>query len=1011
MASVAPGRQPFEVEDLRARPRGVESVDAHSLARELTQSISGEVRFSAGSRALYANDASAYRQVPLGVVVPRTADDVVATVALCREFEAPVFARGAGTGLAGQTVNEAVLIDFSKYMRELVEIDYESMRARVQPGLVLDRLRDKAEEQNLTFGPDPATHSRCTLGGMIGNNSCGVHSIIAGVTADNVESLDVLLYDGTRLTVGRGDDAIRGAGADQLIAQLRALADRWGDRVREGFPQIPRRISGYNLDRLLPERGFDVAAALVGTECTCCFVLEAELKLIPSPQHRSLVLLGYDAPWTAADHVPEVMEFDPIGLETFDQRLVDNELRKGFERHPELLPGGDAWLLCEFGGDTKEEADAKAERMVSAFKKKKNKDYLDLKLYEDEDEVKQVWEIREGGVGHSKVPGVHPGWPSWEDAAVAPERCGDYLRDFDKLVKQHDLEVSCYFGHVGHGCLHTRLNWDFSTRDGIRRYRAFMEDAAGLVASYGGSLSGEHGDGQARAELLDRMFGPELVGAFREFKAIWDPDGHMNPGKVSDPYPLDTNLRMAPPYGPAHVDTYFSFVGDDGSFAAAAERCFGVGACRDQEGVMCPSYHATWEEKHSTRGRARLLHEMMRGETIDDVWRNEEVREALDLCLACKGCKNECPVRVDMATYKAEFLAHYYEGRLRPRQAYALGLIMFWSRVASKFPQVANHLAGNPLGKRLAGIAPERTPPRFADEPFASWFARRGGTRVKDGRRILLWPDTFTNYFEPDVAKAAVEVLEAAGCSIELPNGNVCCGRPLYDFGMLKLARKQLEQIIERLRPEIRAGVEVVGLEPSCVDVFRDELVNMLPDDEDAKRLSKQTYSFVEFLTDRLDWQPPKLDARAVVQGHCHHRAAEKTMKHDRELLDRLGLDYEILDTGCCGMAGSFGYHAGEHYDVSVKVAEHSLLPKLRETSQDVLVVADGFSCRGQIEQLDGREALHVAQVVQRALREAGRSGPEAAEPSPSQSRKLWSATAGLGVVAAAGFIGWRRRR
>jgi FAD/FMN-containing dehydrogenase/Fe-S oxidoreductase len=1002
MAATARGARPYRVEGLRAHPLGLDAIDRRTLARELGQAVSGEVRFSDGSRALYANDASSYRQVPLGVVVPRSVDDVVATVALCREFEAPVFARGAGTGLAGQTVNEAVLIDFSKYLRELVEIDHEAMRARVQPGLVLDRLRERAEEHQQTFGPDPATHSRCTLGGMLGNNSCGVHSILAGVTADNVESLDVLLYDGTRLTVGRGDDAIRGPRAEELTARLRSLADRWGDRVRAGFPKIPRRISGYNLDRLLPEHGFDVAAALVGTESTCCLVLGAELKLIPSPQHRSLVLLGYDAPWSAADHVPEVMGFDPIGLETFDQRLVDNELRKGFKRHPELLPGGEAWLLCEFGGDTKEEADARAERMVSAFRKKKDKDYLDLKLYEDEDEVQQVWEIREGGVGHSKVPGAHPGWPSWEDAAVAPERCGEYLREFDALVRDHGLTVSTYFGHVGHGCLHTRLDWNFATRDGIRRYRRFMEDAAALVASYGGSLSGEHGDGQARAELLDRMFGPELVEAFREFKAIWDPDQRLNPGKVSDPYPLDTNLRMAPPYRSRPVETYFSFHDDGGSFAAAAERCFGVGACRDQEGVMCPSYHATFEEKHSTRGRARLLFELMREDVLRDGWRSDEVRDALDLCLACKGCKNECPVRVDMATYKAEFLAHYYEGRLRPRQAYALGLIMVWARLASKAPRLANLVAGNPLGKRLAGIAPQRTPPRFADEPFASWFERRGGTLVEGGRRVILWPDTFTNYFEPDVARAAVEVLEAAGCSVELPHGHLCCGRPLYDFGMLKLARRHLEQILDTLRAEIRAGVEIVGLEPSCVAVFRDELLNMLPHDEDAKRLSQQSFSFVEFLTDRLDWRPPGLDARVVVQGHCHHRAAEKDMAHDRELLDRLGVDYEILDTGCCGMAGSFGYHAGEHYDVSVAVAEHGLLPKLEDVPESTLVVADGFSCRGQIQQLAGREPLHVAQVAQRALRESGRTGPEKTAPAPRRSRAPLALAAGVLALAAA---------
>jgi Fe-S oxidoreductase len=588
---------------------------------------------------------------------------------------------------------------------------------------------------------------------------------------------------------------------------------------------------------------------------------------------------------------------------------------------------------------------------------------------------------------------------------VPPERCGDYLRDFEKLVTEHGLHVSCYFGHVGHGCLHTRLDWDFSTREGIRRYRAFLEDAAELVASYGGSLSGEHGDGQARAELLDRMFGSDLVQAFTEFKRIWDPDWKLNPGKVADPYPLDTNLRMAPPYEPRQVETYFSFRSDDGSFAAAAERCFGVGACRDQSGVMCPSYHATFEEKHSTRGRARLLYEMMRGEVLEDGWRSQEVFDALNLCLACKGCKNECPVQVDMATYKAEFLAHYYEGRLRPRQAYALGLIMRWARLASKVPRVANAVASSAIGKRIAGIAPQRTPPRFADEPFTSWFARRGGTRVRGGRRVLLWPDTFTNYFDPDIAKAAVEVLEAAGCSVELPRGALCCGRPLYDFGMLKLARRHLEEIVDRLRPEIREGVELVGLEPSCLDVVRDELLNMLPHDEDAKRLSKQAFSFVEFLTERLDWQPPTLDARCVVQGHCHHRAAERTMKHDRELLDRLGVRYEILDTGCCGMAGSFGYHAGEHYDVSVAVAEHRLLPKLAEVDDATVVVADGFSCRGQIEQLAERPAQHIAQVVQRALRENGRTGPEALQVPSRQRNRAALALAGAAVVAGAAAV------
>jgi FAD/FMN-containing dehydrogenase/Fe-S oxidoreductase len=962
-----------------AAPRA-DAVDARTLALELARELRGEVRFSAGSRALYANDASVYRQVPIGVVVPRTTEDVTAAVALCRRHGAPIVARGCGTGLAGQTVNAAVLIDFSKYLNALLELDPERRFARVQPGLVLDDLRDAAEEHDLTFGPDPATHSRCTLGGMIGNNSCGVHSIMAGVTADNIEALDVLLYDGTRFTAPSrvtdeelDEHIARGGRTAEIYARLRELRDRYAHLIRERYPQIPRRISGYNLDRLLPEAGFNVAAALVGTEATCALTLEARCTLIDSPQHRSLVLLGYEDAATAADQVPEVMGYEPIGLETFDRRLVDNELRKGFARRTDLLPGGDAWLLVEFGGSTQGEADEKAERLMAAAKHGAGGPHLGEKLYEDAEEIAQVWEIREGGVGHSKVPGEHPGWPSWEDSAVPPDRVGAYLRDVEALCERHGRRIACVFGHVGHGCLHMRLDWDFLTPDGVAGYRAFMEDAAQLVASYGGSLSGEHGDGQARGELLDRIFGPELVQAFREFKAIWDPDGAMNPGKVVDAYPLDTNLRMDPTYRTRPVTTHFAFPRDGGSFAAAAERCFGVGACRDQSGTMCPSYQVTLEEKHSTRGRARLLFEMMRSDSLEGGWRNEDVKEALDLCLACKGCKHECPVRVDMATYKAEFLSHYWKGRLRPRQAYALGLIPWEAQLASRAPGLANFvLQREPfatLGKRAAGIAPERTPPRFARRTFKDWFGRQGPRPGGGGRRVLLWPDTFNNHFHPEVAIAAVQTLEAAGFEVAVPERALCCGRPLYDYGMLTLARRQLRQVLSALRPEIEAGTPVVALEPSCGAVFRDELAEMLPGDEDAKRLKRLTCSLGELLArEAPGFAPPRLERKALVHLHCHQKATSDTAC-DREVLERLGLDVEVLDSGCCGLAGSFGYEAGERYDVSVKAGERVLLPAVRAAAPDTLIVTDGFSCRSQIEHGSERGALHLAQVVQAALK------------------------------------------
>ncbi|HUA03647.1 MAG TPA: FAD-binding and (Fe-S)-binding domain-containing protein [Solirubrobacteraceae bacterium] len=982
-------------------------VDSRRLARELTRELRGEVRFSPGSRALYANDASVYRQVPIGVVIPRDAADVITAVAICRTHGAPVGARGCGTGLAGQTVNEAVLFDFSKYMNAIVELNPERRFARVQPGVVLDSLRDVAEKHRLTFGPDPATHSRCTLGGMIGNNSCGTHSIMAGVTADNIEALDVLLYDGTRMTLPSAvseeelERTIAAGGrVGEIYEGLRNLGDSYADLIRERYPQIPRRISGYNLDRLLPESEYNLAAAVVGTEATCVLVLEARCKLIHSPQNRSLVLVGYGDCPTAADQVPWVSEFGPIGLETFDRRLLENELRKGFKRHPELLPDGDGWLLVEFGADSEEEAYSHAEWFAEAVQERGG--HFGVKLYEDPAEIAQVWEIREGGVGNSKVPGQHPGWPSWEDAAVAPDQIGDYLRDLEKLCSKHGRRIACFFGHVGHGCVHARIDWDFLTPEGIRNYRAFMEDAGDLIAGYGGSLSGEHGDGQARAELLPKMFGPDLVGAFREFKSIWDPDWKMNPGKVVDPYPLDTNLRMDATYRTRPVGTEFRYPGaDNGSFATAAERCFGVGACRDQNAVMCPSYQVTLEEKHSTRGRARLLSEMLRSDSpLEKSWRSEEVKEALDLCLACKGCLHECPVSVDVATYKAEFLSHYYAGRVRPKQAYALGLVRWEAELAAHAPRLANVLTQRapfaPLAKRLAGIAPERAIPPFAPITFKRWLAARGTSSARlistngagqagpgSSRRVILWPDTFNDHFQPEVAIAATEVLEAAGFDIVVPETPLCCGRPLYDFGMLQLARRLLYRVLDGLRPEISAGTPVITLEPSCGAVFRNELVNMLPDDEDAKRLSRQTFTLGEFLARHThDWEMPALERKALVHFHCHQRATSDTAC-DQEILRRLGLDSEILDAGCCGLAGSFGYERGERYEVSIKAAERKLLPAVRAASPHELIVTDGFSCRSQIAHGSERRALHLAQVVQMALRD-GPNGPSA--PRPEQN-------------------------
>jgi FAD/FMN-containing dehydrogenase/Fe-S oxidoreductase len=951
------------------------NTDAHDLERALRDAVRGEVRFDHGSRALYATDASNYRQVPIGVVIPRSTEDVIAAVATCRRFGAPVLSRGGGTSLAGQCCNVAVVIDHSKYLRRIVELDAQQRFARVQSGVVLDQLRDAAEQHHLTFAPDPSTHNHNTLGGMIGNNSCGVHSVMGGKTVDNVLALDVLTYDGVRLTVGRTteDELARiiaaGGRRGEIYAKLRALRDRCADLVRRRYPDIPRRVSGYNLDQLLPENGFDVARALVGTEGTCVTVLEATVRLVPSPPARSLLVLGYPDVYCAADHVPEVLEHKPIGLEGIDDRLIEDMKRTGI--HPEdvaLLPAGNGWLLVEFGADTRDEADAQANALMRALRR--HHDAPSMKLFDDPNEERMLWTVRESGLGATAhVPNRRITWEGWEDSAVAPERLGGYLRALRKLFERYGYEGDLY-GHFGQGCVHTRIDFDLETQEGIGKFHEFLRDAATLVTSYGGSLSGEHGDGQSKAEFLELMFGPELVRAFREFKSVWDPAGKMNPGKIVDPYLPTENLRIGAHWHPPEPQTHFHFAADRGDFNRALLRCVGVGNCRRTHGgTMCPSFMATLEEKHSTRGRARLLFEMQRGEVIADGFRSDEVREALDLCLACKGCKGDCPVHVDMATYKAEFMAHHYRGRLRPVPAYALGLIHVWARAASHAPALANVVTQTPAiahaVKRIAGLAPQRPLPAFATPCFTRWFARHRRERRATGTRVILWPDTFTNFLLPDAGKAAVAVLEAAGCQVVLPTRTLCCGRPLYDWGMLDRAQRLWRQTLATLRADIEAGTPVIGLEPSCVAAFRDELVDLFPYDENAMRLSKQTCTLSEWLG-KLDWQPPRLARKALVHAHCNHRAV---MKFDAEeaLLSAMKLDYTLPDSGCCGLAGAFGFERRK-YDVSMTIGERALLPAVRAADSDTLLIADGFSCREQILHGTGRRALHLAEVLALAL-------------------------------------------
>jgi FAD/FMN-containing dehydrogenase/Fe-S oxidoreductase len=994
-------------------------VDASGLAQSFRASIQGDVRFDSGTRALYATDGSNYRQVPIGIVLPRDVDDVLAIVSLCREFGAPLLCRGGGTSLAGQCCNVAVILDFSKYMAGILEIDPARRVARVQPGVVLDHLRDAAEKYQLTFGPDPATHNRCTLGGMIGNNSCGVHSVMAGKTDDNVEELDILTYDGARMKVGAtsSEELERiiheGGRRGEIYGKLKAIAAGYGDLIRERFPKIPRRVSGYNLNFLLPENGFHVARSLVGSEGTCATVLEATCRLVESPPERVLLVVAYPDIYQCADHVPEIMSHKPIGLEGFDDLLTDYTRRKGINSDGlSLLPEGGGWLLVEFGADTAREAESQARGLMQALSR--GTSIPSMRLYTDKQQARRIWEVRESSLGvTSHAPGEPLNWEGWEDSAVAPENLGSYLRDLRKMMADFCYKGSLY-GHFGHACVHTRINFDLQSEDGIAKYRKFVEQAADLVVGYGGSLSGEHGDGQARAELLPKMFGPELMQAFREFKSAWDPAWKMNPGKLIDAYKLDENLRLGADYAPWEPETHFQFPEDHGSLAQAALRCVGVGACRREEGgVMCPSYRVTREEEHSTRGRAHLLWEMTQGEVIRDGWRSEEVKESLDLCLACKGCKSDCPVGVDVATYKAEFLSHYYEGRMRPRSAYAFGNIDFWARLASYAPGLVNLTTQLPflreIAKLAAGIPFQRSIPAFAPQTFKSWFRRRRPS--SDGPPVLLWPDTFNNYFLPATAKAAVEVLEAAGFSVILPQANLCCGRPLYDFGMLDRAKGLLLEILDELSPEIEAGVPVVGLEPSCVAVFRDELLNLCPHDRRAQALARQTFLLSEFLEANAGhWAPPRFERRALLHGHCHHKSIMK-MTAEESVLRRIGVDVHSPAPGCCGMAGSFGFEH-DKYDISMAIGELELLPAVRKAPDDWLIIADGFSCREQIAQGSQRHALHLAEVLQMAL--AGPSDGDSA-PYPESSRvrrrqidiqsSMARAGLGLGALVAGGWL------
>ncbi len=914
-----------------------------------------DVRTDGTSRAAYSSDASLYRVTPAAVVFPADHGEVARVVEVCADRGVPLTARGAGTSVAGNAVGPGVVVDFSRYMNRVLAVDPEARTAVVQPGAIQAVLQRAAAPYGLRFGPDPSTHTRCTIGGMIGNNSCGSRSLGYGRTSDNVAALRVLTATGEDLHVG-GPVARR---ESPVLAELEAVTRSGLATIRTEFGRFGRQVSGYSLENLLPENGFDVTRLLVGSEGTLAVCTEATVRLVTEPAHRILVALGYPDMAAAGDATPSVLLHAPTACEGIDSRIVDVvRARRGSSAVPPL-PSGGAWLFVEVTGDTFDEARAAASRVGSEC------GAVDSLAVEDPVRAAALWQIRADGAGLAgRSPAGLPAHAGWEDAAVPPQRLGDYLRDFDALMTEFGL-TGLLYGHFGDGCMHVRIDFPLDRPGGVTVFRRFLFAAAELVAGYGGSLSGEHGDGRARSELLPVMYSPQALTLMAAVKNVFDPADILNPGVLVDPCPLDADLRI--PAAPAvRTDLALAYRHDGGDFGRAVHRCTGVGKCRADNtaggGVMCPSYQATREEKDSTRGRARVLQEMINGTAVAGGWRSPEVHEALDLCLSCKGCASDCPAGVDMAAYKAEVLHQSYRRRLRPASHYSLGWLPRWAKLAGIAPRLVNASLRLPLvgpaALAAAGVDHRRAIPSFAATTFRSWFAGNADN-LRDGDEVVLFVDTFTNHFAPEVGIATVRVLQDAGYRPALAPGQQCCGLTWISTGQLDAARRILGRTVSALAGAADRGTPVVAMEPSCTGVLRSDAAELLGTAE-ADRVARATRTLAELLTER-GWQPPSLAGEHVVaQPHCHHHAV-MGWSPDARLLQRAGADVRRVG-GCCGLAGNFGVEKG-HYEVSVAVAEQQLLPAVRAAAPESTILADGYSCRTQLADLTDRRGRHLAEL------------------------------------------------
>ena len=946
-----------------ARAGGATAPSSRDLAAALRAAGLSEVDDSVRRRAEYSTDASNYRVVPSVVAFPRQVEEAAAALDVATQFGVPVTSRGGGTSIAGNSVGPGIVLDFSRHLNRVRSVDPEARTAVVEPGAILDDVTAAAAGYGLRFGPDPSTHARATIGGSIGNNSCGSRALRYGRTADNVVSLDVLTASGERLAArGLGRDGLAAAGA--IGAALDTLVAAHLSMIRTEFGRFTRQVSGYSLEHLLPENGVDLAKFLVGTEGTLGMVLGATVAAGAVAEGGG----AGRARLSRACRRPRTRHLACCRT----ARSRSRAWTRGWWRSsgpagaPRPCP---ACRAVRPGCSWRPPAKPRPRRARRPSGSSRDAGCLDA-LVVTGAPARALWRIREDGAGlGGRTPAGAPAWPGWEDAAVPPQHLGAYLRDFAALMAEHDLDGLTY-GHFGDGCVHVRIDFPFSTEPG--RYRQFAVAAAQLVGKYGGSMSGEHGDGRARGELLPAMYSPEAIDTMAAVKAIFDPGNVFNPGVLVDPAPLDADLRV-PQARPLRTGLGFAYPHDGGDLSTAVHRCVGVGKCRADTtasgGVMCPSYLATRDEKDSTRGRSRVLQELANGTLVKD-FRSAEVAESLDLCLSCKGCSSDCPAGVDMATYKAEVLYQRYRRRLRPPAHYSLGWLPRWARLASRAPGLANAALRNPalagLAKRLGGIDARRPLPQFAAQSFRAWFARRP---ARAGAPVLLWVDTFTDYFTPEVGQAAVRVLEAAGYAVEITGQPVCCGLTWISTGQLDGARRQLRRSLRRPGAALKAGTPIVGLEPSCTAVLRGEIAELLPADPRARQVRAATRTLAELLTDTEKWTPPDLTGvRAVAQPHCHHHAV-MGWHTDSALLASAGAEVTAVG-GCCGLAGNFGVERG-HYDVSRAVAETALLPAVRD-AEDAVVLADGFSCRTQLDQLAHVSGTHLAQLLASRLEDRG---------------------------------------